>query len=239
MLSADPPSPPDLGRWWFKGEGMNADSSAGYDVVIIGGGVAGCVLAARLSEDPERSVCLVEAGPDYGVDPSGWPKQMLDARVLPREEVWEWDSTPYRIRARVLGGSSCINGCWHTWGAARDYAEWAAVGGPDWSAKGLEPYRRIAAEQMRLRPVPDSELSVWSAGALSAAAEIGYPRIADMSEPGVGSGFGCPPVNAVGDLRWNAAFGYLNPARSRPNLQVWSRATANRFVIRAGVVRGV
>src|SRR5262245_36800150 len=98
---------------------------ARHDVLIIGGGVAGCVLAARLSEDPGRSVCLVEAGPDYGSDRRSWPAEALDARVLPRDDVWEAEPAPYRIRGKVLGGSSVINGCWHTWGARGDFAEWA------------------------------------------------------------------------------------------------------------------
>ncbi|MEV0591395.1 GMC family oxidoreductase [Nonomuraea cavernae] len=211
----------------------------GYDVVIIGGGVAGCVLAARLSEDPGRSVCLVEAGPDHGPDRRSWPEGLLDARALPRDDVWEEDSAPYRIRAKVLGGSSSINGCWHTWGAQEDYAEWAGVGGPDWSEAGLEPFRRMAAERMRLRPIPDGELSAWSRGARAAAAELGYPEISDMSLPGRGTGYGCPPVNAIGDLRWNAAFGYLDAARSRPNLRILDRATVNRLVVGDGRVHGV
>ena len=214
-------------------------ASVGYDVVILGGGVAGCVLAARLSEDPDRSVCLIEAGPDYGPDRRSWPESARDARVLPRDDVWEAEPAPHRIRARVLGGSSVINGCWHTWGAEEDYAEWARAGGPGWSGAGLEPSRRIAAERMRLRPISDGELSVWGRDALSAAAGLGYPEIPDMSAPGRGVGYGCPPVNAVGDLRWNAAFAYLDEeARSRPNLRVLAGATVHRLVTADGRIRG-
>lgn len=213
--------------------------SAGFDVLILGGGVAGSVLAARLSEDPGRSVCLVEAGPDYGADREAWPERLLDARTLPRDDVWETDSAPYRIRAKVLGGSSCINGCWHTWGSRGDYAEWAAAAGPDWTAEALEPFRRKAADAMRLRPVPESELSVWSSSALTAADGLGYPQLLDMAAPQTGTGYGCPPVNAVGDLRWNVAFAYLDPARSRPNLTILSTTTVDRLVVREGRVRGV
>ncbi|GLZ37119.1 GMC family oxidoreductase [Actinokineospora sp. NBRC 105648] len=217
----------------------DSDFPSHHDVLVLGGGVAGCVLAARLSADTDRSVCLVEAGPDYGPDSPNWPQTMLDARVLPRDEVWETEPAPHRIRAKVLGGSSCINGCWHTWGSEQDHAGWAARGGPDWSAAGLEPFRQVAVERMRLRAIPDAELSVWSSGALAAAAELGYPEVADLAAPGVGPGYGCPPVNAIGDLRWNAAFAYLNPARDRPNLSILSGTTVHRLIVRAGVVQGV
>jgi choline dehydrogenase len=211
----------------------------GYDVVVLGGGVAGCVLASRLSEDPERSVCLVEAGPDYGPDPQAWPPQIRDARLLPRDAVWEKDSVSYRIRAKLLGGSSCINGCWHTWGAAEDCEEWARLGGPDWSATALEPFRQLAARQMRLRPIPDSELSLWSSSALGAARELGYPEIEDMAALSAGPGYGRPPINAIGDFRWNVAFAYLDPARLRPNLRILADTLVNRLMIRGTNVQGV
>jgi choline dehydrogenase len=214
-------------------------TSTDFDTLIIGAGVAGCVLAARLSADPARTVCLVEAGPDYGPDRSRWPEQVRDARVLPRDNVWETESAPFRLRAKMLGGSSCINGCWHTWGSEQDYAEWSSVGGQEWSASGLEPYRRAAVEMMRLRTIPAAELSVWSAGALAAAEDLGYPEVPDLAAPGLGPGYGCPPVNAVGDLRWNAAWAYLDPIRDRPNLRIHSGATALRLVMRGAAVRGV
>jgi choline dehydrogenase len=215
----------------------DAATASGYDVVIVGGGVAGCVLAARLSEDPSRSVLLIEAGPDYGTDRTAWPPTVLDARVLPRDDVWERDCPPYRLRAKVLGGSSCINGCWHTWGSTADYAEWAARGGSSWSAEGLEPYRRTAVDTMRLRPIPRTELSAWSSGALAAAHELGYPEIPDLAAPGAGPGYGCPPVNAIGELRWNSAFAYLDPVRDRPNLTILAGATVERLAVRDGRVR--
>ena len=88
--------------------------SASYDVVVLGGGTAGCVLAARLSEEPERSVCLVEAGPDYGpYDAGAWPADLLDARQLAFSHSWETDDEDDRsqLRARVIGGCSAHNAC--------------------------------------------------------------------------------------------------------------------------------
>ncbi|MEU5084437.1 MULTISPECIES: GMC family oxidoreductase [Streptomyces] len=210
---------------------------SGYDVVILGGGVAGCVLAARLSEDPGRTVCLVEAGPDYGARQESWPEKIRDSRALPREDVWERHTEFYRIRARVLGGSSCVNGAWNTWGSHADHAEWTRAGGERWSAGALEPYRLRAVERMGLRTVPDSELSVWASAALAAAGELGYPEV-DMGTVGR-PGHGRPLLNSVDGLRWNAAFAYLDPAtRSRPNLTILAGALVDRLSLRAGRVTG-
>lgn len=212
-------------------------ASIGYDVVILGGGVAGCVLAARLSEDPRRSVCLVEAGPDPGAQWRAWPAKVLNARALPRDDIWERHSEVHRIRGRILGGSSCINGCWNTWGSRVDHEEWSRLGGPQWSAAALQPYRQKAVGQMRLRSVPDDELSLWSRSALAAAEDIGYSNV-DMSTPGP-PGFGTPLINAIEGVRWNAAFAYLGEARSRPNLSIICDATAVRMDVRSGRIRSV
>ncbi|MEU1129162.1 FAD-dependent oxidoreductase [Streptomyces sp. NPDC005900] len=213
-----------------------AAPAKGYDVVVLGGGVAGCVLAARLSEDPGRSVCLVEAGRDYGPRQRDWPSKVLDARALPRDDVWERRTAVHRVRARVLGGSSCVNGCWNTWGSQADHVEWARVGGPRWTAAAMEPFRRRAERQMGMRRVPEREFSAWSRAALAAARELGHGEV-DMAAPG-GPGYGTPLLNAVDGVRYNAAFAYLGEARARPNLTILAEATVDRLAVRAGRVHG-
>ncbi|MCX5388954.1 GMC family oxidoreductase [Streptomyces sp. NBC_00094] len=213
-------------------------SGGSYDVVVLGGGVAGCVLASRLSEDAGRSVCLVEAGPDYGPLPDDWPRKVLDARALARDDVWERHAPVHRIRGRVLGGSSCVNGCWNTWGSTADHDEWSRAGGPRWTAAAMEPYRERAVRRMGLREVPDNELSAWSGAALEAARELGYAEV-DMALPGA-PGYGTPLLNAVDGRRWNAAFAYLDAeTRARPNLTVLDHAVADRLVLHDGRVDGV
>ncbi|MFZ4235355.1 GMC family oxidoreductase [Streptomyces murinus] len=207
-----------------------------HDVLVLGGGVAGCVLAARLSEDPARTVCLVEAGPDHGADPDGWPRSLRDAHALPRDHMWERGVAVHRLRARVLGGSSCVNGCWHTWGSAADHAEWTRAGGSRWSAAAMAPYRERAVTAMRLRPVPEREFSVWARAALAGARELGYADV-DMGAPGA-PGCGTPLLNALDGLRWNAAFGYLGPVRTRANLTVLGDTTADRLLLDGGRVVG-
>src|SRR5712692_9040658 len=107
-----------------------------YDVLVLGGGPAGCVVAARLAERQAR-VGLVEAGPDYGPHAEGrWPAEMLDARTLPMTHLWEQDEDDRSSsRARIIGGCSAHNGAMVVRGEPRDY-EWD----DDWTYAALEPY---------------------------------------------------------------------------------------------------
>jgi choline dehydrogenase len=172
-----------------------------YDIVVAGGGTAGCVLAARLSEDEGRSVCLVEAGPDYGpYDAGRWPADLLDGTRLAFSHAWETDNEDRsQLRARVLGGCSAHNACIVIRGAPADY-DW----GGGWSYAALEPcFERVEAA-LRVRRLKREELTPWHAAWAEAA----------------GTDTILHPVNMVGDVRWNAAFGYLDPARGRPNLTI-------------------
>ena len=100
-----------------------------HDVLILGGGTAGCVLAARLSEDHRRTVCLVEAGPDYGPFDSGlWPADLVDPRSPSDSHDWYPRAEMSLSRARVIGGCSAHNAAFVVWGDRCDYDEWAAPG---------------------------------------------------------------------------------------------------------------
>src|SRR4029450_1661517 len=126
-----------------------ASRRGGYDVVVLGGGSAGCVLASRLSEDPGRSVCLIEAGPDYGLYADGrWPKDLLYANELATSHDWGLEGGWSSWRAKVIGGCSAHNGCFVAWGSARDFEEWVEAGGEGWSAAALQPHRRRALEML-------------------------------------------------------------------------------------------
>src|SRR5438093_10497155 len=125
--------------------------AARYDVIVAGGGTAGCVLAGRLSEDPSRRVCLVEAGPDYGALREGrWPADILDGRWLALDShCWESNDEEDRsqLRARILGGCSAHNACVLLRGADADYDEW----GPGWTAADLAPYLERAEKTFATR----------------------------------------------------------------------------------------
>ena len=195
-----------------------------YDVLVLGGGTAGCVLAARLSENPARSVCLVEAGPDYGpYKEGGWPEDMVDGRSLAFSHAWERADEDDRsqLRACILGGCSAHNACALLRGASADYDEW----GNGWSHAELEPYLERAEEQFRMRRFADDELAPWQRAFTEAGRALGL-------------GGGPHPVNAVGSVRWNSAFAYLDPARARPNLTILADTLVDRIVLRDGRAAG-
>ncbi len=221
---------------------MTTEQRSTYDLIIVGGGVAGCVLAAAAQQLPGLSVLLVEAGADYGPQHEHWPAGILDARELPRADLWNPDSAPHAWRGKVLGGSSCVNGCWHTWGADSDYDEWAEAAGPagaGFTALALEPHRAAAVRRLQVRPVTEDETSLWSSASVAGAGRLGYQFVEDLAGRTEGAGVGLPPINAIGDLRWNAAFGYLDDCRSNPRLDILDRAVVQRLEFTGARVTGV
>jgi choline dehydrogenase len=201
-----------------------------YDILVLGAGSAGCVLASRLSADPDRSVCLVEAGPDYGPRAEGrWPADLLYANELATSHDWGFaGGWPY-WRARVIGGCSAHNGCFVAWGTPADFDEWKEAGSPHWSSAAIEPYRRRAYDMLRVRPSRAEDLEPFMRAGLDAAAELGFPLLDDFDDAAAVEGASPIMVNAVGDVRWNAAFAYLDPARARPNLTIVPRALVDRI----------
>jgi choline dehydrogenase-like flavoprotein len=161
----------------------------GYDVVVVGGGSAGCVLAARLSEDPDRSVCLIEAGPDYGPYAEGrWPADLLNAHQLAVSHDWGIAGGWPSWRAKVLGGCSAHNACNVVWGSPADYDEWGEAGNPGWSHAALEPYRRRCEQALRVRPSRVEDLEPFNRAGLEGATELGLPLLEDFDDPQAAEG---------------------------------------------------
>jgi choline dehydrogenase len=209
------------------------------DVVVVGGGSSGCVVAGRLATESDADVVLLEAGPDYGAqgDPR-WPADLLDGGALVTSHDWGYASgdLPGResigfSRARVIGGCSSHNGCIVAVGCPADYDGWARIAADEgWSAAALRPVFARALARMRVRHYGDDEIGPFHRACLEAAGALGIPRRDDLDDLEGGVGFGVEPVNVEHGVRVNTAFAYLDPARDRPGLRILDEALCDRIV---------
>jgi choline dehydrogenase len=224
------------------------DIAQGFDYVVVGGGTAGCALAARLSEDARRTVCLLEAG-GFGKHPF---INIPGALVMAQRSAslnWRFQSVPQpqldgrRIslpRGRGLGGSALINGMVYFRGNPRDYDAWAAAGASGWSYREILPYFRrsehnenFAASVYHGRGGPLNVRSVTHPNPLNfsffeALAGLGYSYRDDLN--GADSeGMALRQVSIRGGTRETTAAALLRPALGRPNLRVLTGTQATRI----------
>ena len=224
-----------------------------YDYVIVGAGSAGCVLAARLSEDPDVSVLLLEAGPPDLNENIHVPLGYL--KLAGTEVDWGYSTAPEpncngrRItlpRGKVLGGSSSINAMVYIRGNRRDYDAWGASG---WGWDDLFPYFLKAEDNERGEsewhavggplPVSDQRSGNRITPAFAeAAAEAGLARNEDFNGAEQ-DGFGMYQVTQRGGMRASAAVAYLHPAAERPNLTVMPYMHVNRVLFEGTRAVGV
>lgn len=230
-----------------------------YDDIIIGGGSAGCVLGARLSQDGTRRVAVLEAGPHYP-DLVSTPPDVVDGNTMSLvQHSWGLSAqlTGRRRTAfpqgRVTGGSSAVGNTVAIRGMPADYDEWAAFGGPLWSWDqvrptlealeddldfGLEKYHNAGGPTPIRRWRPE-ELTTVQQAFLDGCLAAGHPYAEDHNHPasyGVGS---IPSTRRNATTRVSAAMAYLWPAAGRPNLDVRSGARVERVLIRDGCAVGV
>lgn len=198
-----------------------------FDYVIAGGGTAGCVLAARLSEDPDTTVCLIEAGPsDVGDDRilvlSEW-MHLLDSGYdwdYPVEPQERGNSFMRHARAKVLGGCSSHNSCIAFWPPAETLDDWVAMGASGWGAAEILPLTKRLTETVLLRDVPPED--PCGAAVLEAAAAVGLPTVAFNRGETVRNGAGWFQINAGEDgTRMSSSHAFLHPIlQTRSNLEV-------------------
>jgi choline dehydrogenase len=230
-----------------------------FDVVIVGGGAAGCVVARRLAERGDRSVLLLEAGPDLGADP---PLALRDGWGLPSGPTWPYDwgfksepdptgSAEALRRGRLLGGTSWLTR-FAVRGAAADFDAWAARGNPGWGFEDVLPtFRAIEADAefgdlpwhgargpIPITRYPAHERSDIHDTALDALASVGFETVADHNEPAA-IGAGPMPMSSRDGDRVTTLDAYLPRTLDMPGLTIQSESPVASVVVDAGHAHAV
>ncbi len=236
---------------------MKKKSPTKYDVIIVGAGSAGCVLAARLSENPNRSVLLLEAGPDYP-DSSKLPDDIKSSYGAAYSHDWGYESILKHVgrtievpRAKLVGGCSATNATFALRGAPSDYNEWANLGNTGWSFKEILPFFCKAERDLDFKnkwhgqngPLPirrytKKELTVSQTAFLDACSKAGFPKAPDLNAP-ESMGAGSSPMNSIKGIRQSTALTYLAAARHRKNLTIQSEVLVDRVLFSGKRTTGI
>ena len=229
-----------------------------FDYVIVGGGSAGCVLAARLSENPDTSVCLIEAGGENAGLLHTVPVGVLAHIPRPTASNWGYPTVPqaglggrtgYQPRGKGLGGSSAINAMIYLRGQPQDYQGWVDAGATGWGWDAVLPYflkaennERGASEfHAQGGPLNVKDLTTtnpFSKRFVNAAVQSGIPHNPDFNGASQ-EGAGPFQVTQKNGERWSVRRGYLVPAQHRTNLTVLTKSIALKVILEGSKAVGV
>lgn len=234
-----------------------------YDYIVLGAGSAGAIIATRLSEDPQRSVLLLEAGPDYP-NIEHLPDEVkfgfaTATDIMVSDHNWQFvgkatDTSPPMLvpRGKVTGGSSAINGQVFLRGVPEDYDAWAAAGNDEWHFENCFQYfRKIendtdfgnsdfhsADGPIIVRRFKREEWLADQQAFLNACRAVGFPESPDHNHPDA-TGVGPVPCNNPNGIRWSTSLGYLSMARHRMNLTIRPNCMIQRILFDGNKAVGV